>query len=135
MATISKVPRANGVSYRAIVKRKGVALTTKCFETRTAARQWPKRVESDAEFIEANGEPGPRLTLEQVAQKYLDEWSGRSRGRRYQSPWWMRSLGQPRLPSVSVDDVRSCGDWPTVPTLVEQRKPRYRSARTGRCAA
>ena len=110
MATISKVPRANGVSYRAIVKRNGVVLTTKCFKTRTAARQWAKRVESDAEFIEASGEPGSRLTLEQVAQEYLEEWSGRSRGRQYQINWWVQQLGRQKLSSVSVDDVRTALD-------------------------
>lgn len=110
MATISKTQRAQSVTYRAIVKRNGVVVKTKCFKTRTAARLWAKRVESDAELIEALGEKGARLTLSEVARQYLEDWSGRAHSRKYQINWWVAQLGTSSLSSVSVDDVRRCLD-------------------------
>ena len=110
MATISKTQRAQSVTYRAIVKRNGVVVKTKCFKTKTAARMWAKRIESDAEFMEALGEKGARLPLSEVAQQYLDDWSGRAHSRKYQVNWWVAQLGGSNLSSVSIDDVRRCLD-------------------------
>ena len=65
-------PASQGITYRAIIKRNGSAPKTKCFKTKTAARQWARRIESDLELIEALGEPWAKITLAELASEYLD---------------------------------------------------------------
>ncbi len=58
MATLAKVKRAKGFAYQAKVKRRGRVVKSKTFRTKTAAREWARRVESDAELELALQDPG-----------------------------------------------------------------------------
>ena len=49
MATIAKIRRKKGVSYKAKSTRLGRVLETKIFRTKTAARDWAKNLEADYE--------------------------------------------------------------------------------------
>lgn len=108
MATIARIQRANSVTYRAVIKLNGSVLKTKCFKTKTAARQWARRVECDAQMMEALGERGARITLAEVARDYLDAWNGRARSRIYQVRWWVTHLGHKSLAAIGPDDIRDC---------------------------
>lgn len=61
MATIARIPRAKGIVWKAIIKRRGRVLKTKTFQTKTAAREWARRMEADAELADALGAVGSLL--------------------------------------------------------------------------
>ncbi len=107
MPTIIKVPRAHGVSWKAIIKRRGRVLKTKTFKTKTAAREWAKRIESNAELAEALDDPGREVAFSKLAELYLVRWNGRDHHRVFQVDWWARRLGDRRLSDVDPRSVRS----------------------------
>jgi len=107
MPTIAKVPRANGVAWKAIIKRRGAILKTKTFATKTAARAWARRVEADAEMMEALGEDGARMLLKDLCSEYLEQWDGRAHSRIYQVKWWVKKLGDVYVNDLSPDQVRA----------------------------
>lgn len=88
MPTIAKIPRAKGVVWKAIIKRRGQILKTRTFKTKTAARDWARRIESDAELADALDDPGRRITLQELADQYLEQWRGRDHHRVFQVNWW-----------------------------------------------
>jgi hypothetical protein len=63
MAAIAKVKRAKGFAYQAKIKRRGRVIKTKTFRTKTAAREWARRIESDIELEIALQDPGRRVRL------------------------------------------------------------------------
>ena len=75
MPTIAKVPRIRGYAWKAIVKRDGLILKTKTFKTKTAARAWARRIEADSEMMDALGEVGARLTLDELGEEYQNQWA------------------------------------------------------------
>jgi integrase len=102
MATIAKVQSATkGVRYKAIVRRNGVILKTKTFATKTNARTWARRIENDAEAIEALDREGARLTFEALAREYLHQWNGKSRATPNKVAWWVARLGTRKLTDIN----------------------------------
>ena len=75
--TIAKIPNRSGFKYKAHVKKNGKNLKIKTFTRKTDARTWAKRIEADFELMEALGCKGSSLTLSQLADEYLDDWSGK----------------------------------------------------------
>lgn len=106
MATIAKVPRVNGIAWKAIIKRRGRNLKSKTFQTKTAAREWARRMESDAELADALDDPGRRITLAELADRYLDQWQGRDHHRVSQVNWWRQRFSSHRLADIRPEDIR-----------------------------
>ena len=88
MATITRVPRAHGHAYQARIKRRGRILKTKTFRTKTAAREWARRLEADLELATATGDPGQRLRFRDLCGMYLEAYDGRDHHRLTQVVWW-----------------------------------------------
>jgi len=107
MPTIAKVPTKSGVRWKAIIKRQGRILTTKTFRTKTNAREWAKRIESDLELVRALGLPGAALTLEQLATEYLMHWKGKDTAVNTRAQWWVTQIGTHKLTDINVTLIRN----------------------------
>jgi len=96
MATITRIETSKGeVRYKAIIKSKGVKLTSKTFTTKGNARTWARRIEADAESVKALGMAGARIAFPTAAKEYLVWW--RKQGRKDKSvpskvKWWTDRL-------------------------------------------
>ncbi|MEM7002835.1 MAG: site-specific integrase, partial [Pseudomonadota bacterium] len=76
MATIARLKRKTGVSYQAKIKRRGRIIKTKTFRTKTAAREWARKFESDVELEAALNDPGRRTRFEELCTLYADAYEG-----------------------------------------------------------
>lgn len=102
MATIAKVKTATrGIRYKAIIRHNGRISRTKTFSTKTAARTWARRMESDIETIEATGSVGSRVTFAELGREYLEQWSGKNRSIPNKIAWWVERLGPMRLADIT----------------------------------
>lgn len=108
MATIVKISSKNGFRYKAIIKQHGRALKTKTFTTKTAARTWAKRTESDQEMIEAFGLPGVGITLDALVDEYMMQWKGKDKSRPARVSWWVSQLGNKKLTDIDSQLIRDC---------------------------
>ena len=106
MATIARVPRARGVAYQVRIKRRGRLVRTKTFRTRTAAREWARRIESDVEMELALEDPGRRTRFDELCHRYLEEYDGRDHHRVTQVRWWQARLENARLADIRLEEIR-----------------------------
>lgn len=106
MATIARIKRKHGVSYQAKIKRRGRIIKTKTFRTKTAAREWARRFESDVELEAALQDPGRRTRFEDLCTLYADAYEGSDHHRMAQVKWWKDRIGNPRLSEIEIDQIR-----------------------------
>jgi len=104
MATIAKL--SNG-KYKAIIKPKGRVLKTKTFTKKTDARSWARRLESDRESMAALGCQGASMTLRELADEYIEHWSGKDQAQPARVHWWVDRLGARKLIDIDPTDIRS----------------------------
>ena len=104
--TIAKIPTRSGFKYKAHVKKNGKNLKIKTFTRKTDARTWAKRIEADFELMEALGCKGSSLTLSQLADEYLDDWSGKDTNQAPRVAFWVTVLGRYNLVDITATVVR-----------------------------
>ena len=104
--TIAKIPNRSGFKYKAHVKKNGKNLKIKTFTRKTDARTWAKRIEADFELMEALGCKGSSLTLSQLADEYLDDWSGKDTNQAPRVTFWVTVLGRYNLVDITATVVR-----------------------------
>ena len=104
--TIAKIPNRSGFKYKAHVKKNGKNLKIKTFTRKTDARTWAKRIEADFELMEALGCKGSSLTLSQLADEYLDDWSGKDANQAPRVAFWVTVLGHYNLVDITATVVR-----------------------------
>ena len=94
------MPRSNGAkgfAYQAKIKRRGSVIKTKTFRTKTAAREWARRLESDLDMEAAFDYPGRRVRFDELCAKYVDQYQGRDHHRMAQVRWWNDRLGSSQM--------------------------------------
>jgi hypothetical protein len=113
MATIIKVPRKNDFSYKAIIRQKGRVLKTKTFTRKSSAITWARRIEADTEALNAFGLPGAVMTFNELADKYMMQWTGKDHSRITQTKWWCDHIGNLKLTDITSHQIRSawCFTW------------------------
>jgi integrase len=104
--TIAKIPNRSGFKYKAHVKKNGKNLKIKTFTRKADARTWAKRIEADFELMEALGCKGSSLTLSQLADEYLDNWSGKDTNQVPRVAFWVTVLGHYHLVDITATVVR-----------------------------
>ncbi len=124
MATLAKIPRKGGFSWKAIVKRRGRIVKTKTFRSKSMAREWARQIEGDLQKVDAFDDPGHRYTVSNLAEQYLAMWSGRDHHRRTQVAWWVNRLGTMRLSEIRARDIREALQEYAAGLDRETRKPR-----------
>lgn len=110
MATLAKITTANGVKYKAIIRKDGRILKTKTFIRKTDARIWAKRIEADHESMSALGSPGASITLFQLADEYMTQWQGKDPGQPARLAWWVDRMGSRNLLDITVHEIRNILD-------------------------
>jgi integrase len=108
MATFIKLQNKGGVTYRAVIRRKGLGRPiTKVFKTKTAAKKWAQRIEGDGELARALGDGRLRSkTVGNVIDSYLAEYAGKDKSRPKQLKWWQERIGDRKLVDVDADLIQ-----------------------------
>jgi hypothetical protein len=107
MATIRKIQRKNGFSYKAIIKdRLGRAITSKTFTRKTDAAIWANRLEADKEAVTALGSSGARMTFAALVDEYTEQWQGKDQFWINRKSFWVKQIGAYRLRDIDTDLMR-----------------------------
>ena len=107
MATIRKLVTQKGVSYKAIIKdNAGNHLKSKNFTRLLDAKVWIKRLEGDAEHMEALGMAGAGMTFSQLLDEYMPQWTGRDPNQYYRLEYWRKRLGHLKLIDLTPQLLR-----------------------------
>ncbi len=103
MATITKLP--NG-KWKAILKI-GARSKTKTSRLKSAAKAWAANAEKDQELAIALGSPGAALNIRELADDYLDQWSGKDASHPARVNWWVEKIGDKKLINVNAQTIRT----------------------------
>ena len=71
MATIQKLTNNKGVSYRVLIRKKGLKAISKTFPSKRLASQFALKIESDTKAQQAFGGVSNTTTFEFVSKDYL----------------------------------------------------------------
>lgn len=130
MASISKVKRNKGFTYRAFIRRKGLKPITKTFSSQELAKRFIDRIEGNRELLLAYG--GSReyqITLQVLVGRYLqEEYSGKDiQKQASRLQFWLDRYGHKLISEITRTDVSS-GLYELSNTLSNATVNRYRSA-------
>lgn len=81
MATMVPIILKSGETrYQAIIRRDGRVLNTERWKTKTAPREWAKRVEADSDLMGAMDSAGAMVALKELGRDYERWWRKHDRG-------------------------------------------------------
>jgi len=107
MATYIKLQNKGGVTYRAVIRRKGLQPITKVFKTKTSAKKWAQRVEGDSDLARAMGDGRLRSkTVGDLIDAYVKVYDGKDKSRPKQLKWWKEQIGGCKLVEVDSDLIQ-----------------------------
>ena len=105
---IIKVILKNGeVRYRSILTKSGKAIKTKTFRRKQDARTWGNRAVIDSQEYEAKGIKPCTIMFSQLANEYMQWWTGKDHDRARLVLWWEQRLGKHLLSDITPDLIRS----------------------------
>ena len=105
MATITKTPAG---TFRAIIRTKNKTIT-KTFKLRKLAKAWALRIEGDEDLMAATGCKGASIPFTQLADEYIDQWTGKSRITD-KVRFWKMQLGDTPLIKITGDQLQTILD-------------------------
>ena len=105
MATITKVKVKGGYKWKALVRR-GNRSKSKTFQLKSSAKAWAAEMEKGDELAIALGQPGALITLEQLAEEYMEAYEGKDHTREQRVRFWVDSIGKTRLTDITPSLVR-----------------------------
>lgn len=107
MATYVKLQNKGGITWRAVIRKKGLKPITKVFKTKTAAQKWAKRVEGDADLAKALGDGRLRsVSVADLIERYIAEYDGKDYSRLRHLEWWKKQIGGKSLIEVDSDLIQ-----------------------------
>ena len=130
MASISKIKRNKGYTYRVFIRRKGLNPISKVFSTRELANQFINRIEGNRELLLAyGGSRDYQIILKELVDKYLkDEYSGGDAQKQAtRLRFWVNRYGHKFISEITRTDISS-GLYELSHTLTNATVNRYRSA-------
>ena len=103
MATIRKIPSTvsgKKAHYKALIRRDGRVIKSKTFSLRKLAVAWSARIEGDDQAVAAFGAKGASTPFHQLADEFLDQWTGKDdiRGK---VRFWRGALGSAYLADIT----------------------------------
>jgi len=104
--TLARIKTRTGYKYKAHVKKNGKNLKIKTFTRRADAKAWAKRIEADIELMESLGLKGAGLTLSQLVDEYVVNWTGKDPNQLSKANWWVNRLGHYKLVDITTALVR-----------------------------
>jgi len=130
VASISKIKRNKGYTYRVFIRRNKLKPITKVFSSKELAKQFIKRIEGDRELLLAYGSSKEyQITLKDLAKKYLiDEYSGKDiQKQTTRLQFWVDRYGYKFISEITRTDI-SRGVYELSNTLSNATVNRYKSA-------
>lgn len=104
MATITKTKSG---SFKAIIRKNGRTIKTKTFQHKKTARAWATRIEGDREAMAAYGMPGAGIFYVDLADEYLDQYTGRDKTIHHKHEFWKTTLDSTPLLDIDAAMIRS----------------------------
>jgi integrase len=106
-ATFVKIQRQSGVRYKAIIRDGDKLISTKTFPRKTDATIWANSLLRDASRLEALGNPKAKITLEKLAELYMEAWTGRDISRKGRVQALADAHGKVRLLDITESLVKA----------------------------
>lgn len=79
MATIQKLHNKNNITYRVIIRKKGLRVISKTFSTKRQATEFALKVESDRKLQQSLGGVSNTISFSEVSKQYLlERYSGQT---------------------------------------------------------
>ena len=110
MASILKLHKSRGYSYRVFIRRKGLKPITKVFSNRELAESFVERIEGDKEMLLAyGGSRNYHITFKQLAIDYLKyEYTGKDiQKQESRLGFWVQRFGFKYLTDITRSDISS----------------------------
>lgn len=110
MATIVKLSKPCGVRYKVIIRNGQRVLKTRTFQKKAEASQWAKRIEGDSKIMASLDCLGGSMTLSEVVEPYLLEWTQSHKdlkNQTWRAVWWVERLGNKRLKDITPGLIRT----------------------------
>lgn len=98
MATFTKVQNKSGITWKAVVRKKGLSPLYKTFIRKTDARAWAKRIEGDNEQCRALGNRKVScVTLSNLIDNYVKQYRKKDLGRFAILAYWKQRIGHVKV--------------------------------------
>ena len=110
MASILKLHKSRGFSYRVFIRRKGLKPITKVFSNRELAESFVERIEGNKEMLLAyGGSRNYHITFKQLATDYLKyEYTGKDiQKQESRLGFWVQRFGFKYLTDITRSDINS----------------------------
>ena len=105
MATIQRVKRKSGFSYRVLIRNQGFKTITKTFPKKQLAIQFINQMEGDRQ-ARINYKNHNNKTFKEVAIEYLDSYQGsRPKQQQTMTQYWVDALGEYKLEDITSNDI------------------------------
>ena len=110
MATIQKLSNNSGVSYRVLIRKKGLEAISKTFSTKRLASQFALKIESDTKAQQAFGGASNTTTFKIASKDYLlNRYPGIRPPRSHEGriEYWDKWFKDMRLIDITKSDITS----------------------------
>jgi len=110
MATIQKLSNNSGVSYRVLIRKKGLKAISKTFSTKRLASQFALKIESDTKAQQAFGGASNTTTFKIASKDYLlNRYLGIRPPRSHEGriEYWDKWFKDKRLIDITKSDITS----------------------------
>ena len=108
MSTIQKLSNKNGVSYRVLIRKKGLKVISKTFSTKRLASQFALKIESDTKAQQAFGGASNTTTFKFASKDYLlNRYPGIRPPRSHEGriEYWDKWFGDKQLIDIAKTDI------------------------------
>jgi integrase len=105
--TYVKIQRQTGTRYKAIIRDGDKLISTKTFTRKTDATTWANALLRDSQRLEALGNPKAKITLEKLAELYMEAWTGRDISRKGRVQALVDAHGKVRLLDITESLIKA----------------------------
>jgi len=107
MSTIQRVKNKKGVSYRAIIRNKGLKTITKTFPKRQLAVKFTHQMDSDRQARASYSVKNDNMVFSELAFEYLkNEYQGtRAKQQESMANYWVNALDDKKIVDITINDI------------------------------
>lgn len=116
--TYVKKPLKVGFSYKAVVRSGDKLIASKTFTLKKDAKTWAEDLLRDSQRLEALGNPKAKITLDTLAELYMEAWTGRDISRQGRVKALTDAYGKTRLLDITTTLIKA-----DLKTYAKGRKP------------
>ena len=108
MATIQKIINKKGISYRALIRRKGLPITSKTFPSKREAKQFVLNLEGNRKDYIFLGSLSNKATFSELVEDYLqNEYTGtKPQQQRSRLSHWLNQIGDKNVLNITKIDIK-----------------------------